>query len=204
MRRRDEKAYPVLGPRPSAMPLTPLHYSLAYAMRKVSKRAGIELDMAGLAMGSFVPDTECPVFFLLSWAGLLDPSEPYVEAKRLVLHSILGSLTLGALISVLVVVALYRLFEGELGGRRRPGLTGLYISSALGALSHVLLDALHHHYNPLFFPFTWDSVNTLVPLGDFGLGTAVAYSLAISLCVAALVLERSAGKRLLIRLMFDA
>ena len=187
-----------------AMPITPLHYSLAYLMRKASKRAGVSLDMAGLAIGSFIPDAECLVFSLLAWAGLLDQSKPYVEARRLVLHSILGSITLGALISIPIVMALYEFFRNSLGEFEKPGPVNLYISSALGALSHVLLDALHHHYNPLLFPFTWNSVNVLVPLGDYWLGTIIAYSIAISLCLSAVVLEHSAGRGLFIKLLFDA
>lgn len=186
------------------MPITPLHYSLAYLMRKAFKRVGLDLDMAGLAIGSFIPDAECVAFFLLCQAGLLDQSQPYVEARRLVLHSLAGAITLGALISIPIVVILYRLFEKWVNGLRRPGLMNLYISSALGALSHVLLDALHHHYNPLLFPLTWNSVNALVPFGDYCLGAIIAYSMAISLCVAAIVLERGSGKAIFIKLLFDA
>jgi len=200
----SRKVYPGEGPCSPAMPITLLHYSLAYLMRKVSKKMGVELDMAGLAIGSFIPDAECLAFFSLLWAGFLDQSKPYVEAKRLILHSVLGSLTLGALISMPIVIALYRLFGRARYGLVRPSLTNLYISSALGALSHVLLDALHHHYNPLLFPFTWDSINVLVPFGDYQLGTIVAYSIAVSLCVAALVIERSAGRDIFIKLLFDA
>ena len=185
------------------MPITPLHYSLAYLMRKISKRAGVGLDMAGLAIGSFIPDAECLAFSLLAWAGLLDRSEPYVGAGRLVLHSIIGSITLGALIAIPIVMALYEFFESSLGEFERPGPVNLYTSSALGALSHVLLDALHHHYNPLFFPFTWDSVDVLVPLGDYRLGAIIAYSIAISLCLSAVVLEHGAGRGLFIKLLFD-
>ena len=186
------------------MPITPLHYSLAYLIRKVAKKAGADLDMASLAVGSFIPDAECLVFFLLSWAGLLDPSRPYVEARRLVLHSILGSLTLGALISVPIVIVLYRLFGKRSSRLRRPGMMSLFISSSLGALSHVLLDALHHSYNPLLFPFTWDSIDVLIPFGDYWLGTVVAYSIATSLCVAAIVLESRSGRRIFTKLLFDA
>jgi membrane-bound metal-dependent hydrolase YbcI (DUF457 family) len=36
-----------------------------------------------------------------------------------------------------------------------------------GSLSHVLIDALHHEYNPLLFPFTYSSYDALVLMSDY-------------------------------------
>ena len=183
------------------MPLTPLHYPVAYAMRKLAKRAGIELDMAGLAIGSFTPDLECPFFMVALWAGLLPPDAPWAWARRLVLHSLLGSLTLGSLISILIVLALYRLMAPE--GMDRPSLPRLYVACALGNLSHVLLDAVHHPYNPLFYPFTAENVSALVLMGDLWLANLVVYGIVVPASVVVLLREWGSEHGLLAQLLFD-
>lgn len=201
------------------MPWTPLHYPAAYLMRKAGKKLDVDLDMAALAMGSFMPDLECPFFIAADWLGLLPPDAPYAQCHRLVLHSILGSLTLGCLLTIVSVLVLYRLFAPE--GMRPPGLANLYAAAALGNLSHLLLDWLNHPYNPLLFPFTVESVPPLLeglgmcyPLHQIGLtprrcgstvlGNIVVYSSLIPALVAILILERKAGRRIFIKLLFDA
>ena len=183
------------------MPLTPLHYPVAYAMRKLAKRARVELDMAGLAIGSFTPDLECPFFMAALWAGLLPPDAPWAWAHRLVLHSLLGSLTLGSLISILIVLALYKLMAPE--GMNRPSLPRLYVACALGNLSHVLLDAVHHPYNPLFYPFTAENVGFLVPMGDRWLASLVVYGIVVPASIAILLREWGSEHGLLAQLLFD-
>ena len=138
------------------MPLTPLHYAVAYAVRKAGKKAGLDLDMPSLAVGSFTPDLEALILIIIDRLGYLPSDAPYAQCHRLVLHSIFGSLTVGSLITMLVVMAPE--------GMEMPGLKDLYVASALGNLSHVLLDAVHHTYNPLLFPFTTANVLALVPL----------------------------------------
>ena len=180
--------------------MTPLHYPIAYVIKKAGDRIGLKLDMAGLALGSFTPDLECLFFITARILGFLPMLDPPFVGDRLVLHSILGSITLGALISMAFTLALYRAF-GQ--GLRRPQLYHLYASCALGNLSHVLIDAVHHTYNPLFFPFTTESVDVLVPLGDYGLGTKLVYVLVLSLSALILIKERRAGKRLFFKLLFE-
>ena len=188
------------------VPLTPFHYPLAYAMRKAAKRAGLELDMAGLAIGSFTPDVECPFFALGAWLGLLPATEPYVQAHRLILHSLFGALTLGPLITIAIVFLLRHLLRAQIEalGVRSSSLLNLYISSALGNLSHVLIDAMQHSYNPLLFPFTAQNVMALVPLGDLALGNAIAYAIVLPSSLAILAYEALRGPYLLTRLLFDA
>ena len=183
------------------MPLTPFHYPVAYAMRKLARRAGAELDMAGLAIGSFTPDLECPFIMVLAWAGYLPSDAPWVQAHRLVLHSLLGSLTLGSLISIIIVLALYGLLAPE--HVARPPLARLYLACALGNLSHVLLDALHHPYNPLLFPLTAQSVNSLVLTENTRLATLLVHAIMVPASAIILVREWGSEHGLLIQLLFD-
>ena len=76
------------------MPVTPLHYFLAYILHRMSR---FNLNFPALIVGSMVPDLEIPIIILISRG----------EMSRLVLHSILGSITLGLLITILILFLLY-------------------------------------------------------------------------------------------------
>ncbi|MGQ9469258.1 MAG: hypothetical protein ACUVTD_05460, partial [Nitrososphaerales archaeon] len=83
--------------------------------------------------------------------------------NRLILHSILGSITLGLLLSIFVSFLLYPRVIGFILPDCREELKNkcsisksLITSSLIGVLGHVLLDALHHEYNPLIYPFSID------------------------------------------------
>lgn len=64
------------------LPITPLHYPMAYVLYKLNKR----LSLPGVAVGSIFPDLEIPFMFLIFKSRILN---------RLVLHSLLGASTLG-------------------------------------------------------------------------------------------------------------
>ncbi|MGQ9719271.1 MAG: DUF4184 family protein [Nitrososphaerales archaeon] len=149
------------------MPITPLHYCLAYFFHKISKSG---LNFPALIVGSMVPDLEVP-FILLATKG---------ETNRLVLHSVLGSVTLGLLLSIFISVLLYPKFVALAFPRLRGDLrsrcsfsNSLVLSSLIGVLGHVLLDSLHHEYNPLLYPFSMESFNDFVLFGDYSLASEV-------------------------------
>lgn len=131
------------------MPVTPLHYPLAKIIHAIDKSA--TLSLPALIVGSFVPDLEVPFVFLLSGTWNED---------RMVLHSILGGLTLGVVIAVILTVFVYPrvigfffpTFKDRI--KQKTSLSRIVVFSvALGVLSHVLLDVTNHLYNPLFWPF---------------------------------------------------
>ncbi|KKK92066.1 hypothetical protein LCGC14_2706670, partial [marine sediment metagenome] len=68
------------------MPITPLHYPLAWGLSKIDKR----LILPGLIVGSFIPDIEVPILFIF-FSGVLP--------DHLVLHSLVGAITIGTIIS---------------------------------------------------------------------------------------------------------
>ena len=76
------------------MPLTPLHYPIAYFIRKLSGN----LNLPGLIVGSMIPDLEIPFIVLIF--GINGPN-------RLVLHSLLGSATLGTVLGIIITVKFY-------------------------------------------------------------------------------------------------
>ncbi len=129
------------------MPLTPLHYPIAYFFHKLSGN----LNLPGLIVGSMIPDLEIPFIVLIF--GIDGPN-------RLVLHSLLGSVTLGTMLAIIITVKFYPLLVSYFVGVDRKKVEGkckfssaLVFSVLLGTVSHVLLDFTNHLYNPILWPF---------------------------------------------------
>ncbi len=131
------------------MPFTPLHYPVAYLIHRASRR---RLSLPALTVGCFTPDLEIPVLLYLTGSRAHD---------RLVLHSIIGSSTIGVLLSLsilmLVSPVILRL-SGVEGSWRRTSWLNVAVSCLIGNLSHVFLDVTCHTYNPLLWPITSKSV----------------------------------------------
>ena len=130
------------------MPLTPLHYPIAYLVYRLKKN----LSLPGLIVGSMFPDFEIPVIFLFFRSESL--------YDRLVLHSLLGAVTIGTLLSVLFTIVLFsHLVTAVFPVRTKrvkanSNLSGkLVLSCLIGTISHVVLDVTTHRYNPVFWPF---------------------------------------------------
>ena len=129
------------------LPLTPLHHPIAYFIYKLDKR----LSLPGLIVGCMFPDLENPFIWLL--LGTQVPN-------RMVLHSLVGSATIGTFLAVIVTVRVYpylvsRLFKVDkkkVESKCRLSFAVVF-SVFIGSLSHVLLDVTNHPYNPLFWPF---------------------------------------------------
>ncbi|HUW48109.1 MAG TPA: hypothetical protein VMW36_05130, partial [Patescibacteria group bacterium] len=72
----------------------------------------------------------------------------------------------------------------------------------LGSLSHVLIDSLHHEYNPLLFPFTCESCNALVFMNDWVLASMIIPLSFLALLVFFVVKEvRRGTKNIWLRLL---
>jgi len=129
------------------LPLTPLHYPIAYIQYRLSKR----LNFPALIVGNFFPDLSIPVLYFLT------RSRTY---GRFVMHSLFGAAALGTLLAVAFTVLIYPrlvsyLFKfDEKKVRERCQLSStLVFSCLLGNISHALLDVINHEHNPLFWPF---------------------------------------------------
>jgi hypothetical protein len=98
------------------------------------------------------------------------------------MHSLLGAVTIDLLLSVLLVLYFvpwmmkhldrkvidkrYLSFAGIDLRKHRTTITAVIGSAMLGSVSHVLIDTLHHPYNPLTFPFSQYYDFNLVLFGD--------------------------------------
>jgi membrane-bound metal-dependent hydrolase YbcI (DUF457 family) len=118
-----------------------------------------------------VPDLEVPFIWVLTGTG-----------DHMVLHSLIGGLTLGTFIAVAITVLLYPPIIGAVFPVNKAKLkekcvfsAALVGSCAIGVLSHVLLDVMNHAYNPVFWPFLslYQTPSPIVPL----LGGALTASL---------------------------
>lgn len=128
------------------MPITPLHAAVAYLLNRWQRK----LILPALIVSTMVADLEVP-FIYFATSGLYD---------RLVLHSLLGATVFGTLVAVLLTVFAYpvavsyvfRLDKEEAKEKCRFS-SMLVFCCLVGNLSHVLLDSLHHSFNPLLYPF---------------------------------------------------
>jgi membrane-bound metal-dependent hydrolase YbcI (DUF457 family) len=152
------------------MPLTPLHYPLAFVFSKTNKR----LLLPGVVVGSVIPDIEVP-FMWIFFSGLPD---------HLFLHSLVGAVSVGTLLAVLVTWLLYApiistLFHVDKNDLKEACALSvmLVVSCLIGVLSHLLLDYPMHWFNPILWPWVnpYDVVGPLVlfftPFGPIN-GTA--------------------------------
>lgn len=137
------------------MPVTPLHPVVAYLLNKWQGK----LNLPALIVSTMVPDLEIPFLHFVT-GGLHD---------RLVLHSLLGAAVFGTFIAVLltsfvypiVVSSVFRLDKVEVAKKCRLSIM-LMLSCLIGSLSHVLIDSLHHDFNPLLYPFVSKSFDVFV------------------------------------------
>ncbi|MFX1482762.1 MAG: hypothetical protein ACFFCP_06180 [Promethearchaeota archaeon] len=180
------------------MPATPLHYPLAHGLSKLSRK----LSLPGLVVGSWILDIEVPVMRLF-FRDLPD---------HLVLHSLIGAVTIGTGIAAMVTWLLYPPIISTVFGVDNERLREvsrpskmLLLSCLIGVLSHLLLDYPIHWFNPILWPWIdpYDIVGPLVLLfAPFGSISGVAYTMANLLtnavmvvwCV--LILKRYWGKEL--------
>lgn len=129
------------------MPLTPFHYPIAWGLSKIDKR----LNSPALIVGSFIPDIEVPFLFFF-FSGIFP--------DHLILHSLLGALTLGTVITVfttvyiypIIVSTLFRLDKKKIKEICRFSPT-LLLSCILGIVFHLFLDIPMHPFNPTLWPF---------------------------------------------------
>ena len=117
------------------------------------------------------PDLEIPFIVLLYGTEV---------PHRMVLHSLLGSVTIGTLLALIVTVWVYPVLVSRLFHVDKKKLESkcklsfsVFFSVLVGNLSHVLLDVTNHPYNPLFWPFI-PTTATPSPI-YFALGTPLNY-----------------------------
>ena len=163
------------------MPLTPLHYCVAYMIGKWKP----SLSLPALIVSSMMPDLDVLICLLI---GDLQ--------RRGVLHSFLGSATIGTALSVLFTVYAYPVVvSGTLGMEKRMVeercrfSKRLVLACFVGSLLHVLVDSLHHEYNPALYPFINESFDALVLFGNWRLASMIVQSVLFVVLIVIFVWE---------------
>jgi hypothetical protein len=119
-----------------------------------------KINFFALSLGSIIPDLEVPFLFLLigrSWKS------------RWIMHSLLGAFSIDLLIVVIATIFIVpwvlSTLDKKLSNKRlfffsgcdlrehKTSKTVIVYSGLIGTVSHVLIDLLHHPYNPVTFPF---------------------------------------------------
>ena len=136
------------------------HFTIAYSLSKSTKR----FSLPGLIVGSIMPDLNILITYVTR--GMVG---------REALHSIVGAGTLGTFLATFVVVLVYPVAVSTIVGLKREDMRAvcrpsakLVASAFVGGLSHILVDATCHPYNPLFYPFTRQSIDVLLFTSDWG------------------------------------
>ncbi|MGY5876403.1 MAG: DUF4184 family protein [Candidatus Thorarchaeota archaeon] len=129
------------------MPFTIFHYPLAWGLSRVDKR----LSLPALVVGAVMPDIEVP-FLIIFFRGILP--------DHYILHSLIGSLTIGLILTVIVTRYIYPVVISVIFGVDREALNEacrvnsvMILSCAIGLVSHLLLDYPMHPYSQIFWPF---------------------------------------------------
>lgn len=135
------------------MTLTPLHVAFVWILKPVLGR----LSFAALTVGAVIPDLEPLVAWMFGWSVFCGWDFPCTLAPdRLVLHSILGAFTADVALTIVFVKIIQLLKPERIGihGFASAKVNGYFLlSAAIGSLSHVFVDWLHHPANPVFWPF---------------------------------------------------
>lgn len=167
------------------MPLTLLHYGVAYLIGKGKQ----SISFPGLIVSSMMPDVERVIYLFTA-----NPS------GRSWLHSLFGVAAVGTTISFLftiyaypvVISGIFKVNKKKIREKFRfsKGLFGACLS---GGVLHVLVDSLHHEFNPTLYPFMNESFDALVLFNDWQLATIVVYSVLSMLFVTILVWQAAKG-----------
>ncbi len=170
----------------SGLPITPFHYPIAKIIHKLDPK--LSLSLPALIVGAMVPDLEYP--FMLLFTGL---------KERMILHSLLGGLTLGTAIAVALTILVYPLLgrilpidKIKLKEKCKLSLV-VTVSCMVGVLSHVLVDIVNHTYNPVFWPFLsmYETPSPIVPLlGGADMASLLTHGLMVVLFVGLFVNNR--------------
>jgi hypothetical protein len=138
------------------MTLTPLHVAFVWVLKARFRK----LHFAALTVGAVIPDIEPLIAWMFGWSVFCGWDFPCSLAPdRLVLHSIVGAITIDVALTIIFVKMIGKL------GIERLGICGFsnvktnaafFVSAAIGSLSHVFVDWLHHPANPVFWPFLVD------------------------------------------------
>lgn len=122
------------------MTLTPLHVAFVWVL----KRRFRKLHFSALTVGAVIPDVEPLIAWIFGWSMFCDWDFPCSHAPdRLVLHSIVGAITIDVVLTIIFVKIIGKLGIERLGicGFSNVKTNAAFLASAaIGSLSHVFVN----------------------------------------------------------------
>lgn len=132
-----------------------------------------------------MPDLEVPFLFVLTgetWKA------------RAIMHSVLGAMTIDLVLALFIIIFLIpvilKLLDKRIKNKKwfffsnidlrnhKTDKKILFYSVLIGTVSHVFIDIIHHHYNPLTYPFEQYYDFNLVLFNDLKLANIVTQGMA--------------------------
>jgi hypothetical protein len=160
------------------MVFTFFHYTIPLLLHKAFKQ---RTCLPFLGLTAMVQDLEVVLMFFMGipW--------PY---NRGLLHSLLGVFTIAPFLALLLTPLW--IFLVKVLFRLEYNLRFNSINIPLGllcSLSHVLIDATHHPYNPLLMPFIQGSFNKLILFNNSSKASLFMQSLFAAIMIIILILK---------------
>lgn len=182
------------------MPFTLLHYVQAYATWILVKR---RIPLHLLVIASMLPDLEIPIIYTLHVYGYIQVNRLFVD--RLVLHSLIGGVLVTPLLLLLILPLCYRVLGLFSIRCCRTSIRTILLAGSIGGLGHVLIDSIHHWYNPLLYPFTTSSIDVFVLGGNAVIASIYIHLsfLIILLAIASYYLTKTRDLKKMLALMLD-
>lgn len=148
------------------------------------KRLNPTFSLPALLVGSMIPDTEVPIIYYFTNG----------EIDRILFHSVIGAATLGTLISVTIVVFAYPsliswLFRIDKNHIQKNCIFSVRLIGLclVANISHVLIDAIHHEYNPLLYPISVNSIDLLRISGNRIFDTVIVAGVLLVILIVIIV-----------------
>jgi len=160
------------------------HFGVAYMIHRLKKT----LSLPALIVSSTFSDIDTLIYFLSNKSSYIG---------RELFHSFIGMGTLGTFISVLLTALVYPKVASIFFHVNKPEqkcnfLGTVVVSCLLGGFSHILIDSTCHCYNPLFYPFTRQSIDALLFTSDWRLSYAIVEILLLTMLLITLIVENRA------------
>ena len=138
------------------MTLTPLHVAFVWVLKPRFRK----LHFAALTVGAVIPDVEPLIAWMFGWSVFCGWDFPCsIAPDRLILHSIMGAITVDVILTIILVkmIEILRVERVGIYGFTNVKINAAFLASAaIGSLSHVFVDWLHHPANPILWPFMVD------------------------------------------------
>lgn len=163
------------------MPVTILHFVYVWPiLRRLNDNRLV------LVIGCMIPDLEIPFLALMGYA-----------IPRGIAHSLIGAIIIDSFITLIIAKLFYSIKKVRetlgINDQQNTGIFYSWIIASIGALTHVSIDYLHHTYNPILWPFSYEYIEgPLTMVLDYTNSTLLMH--VISLAILTMIIAYSLSR----------